>query len=117
MMKKAAAFSSFLMLALPMVAAAQQLQPIRNFIAAVGSILNMLIPVLIAAALVFFFIGLVKYIREPGKTGEAGRAIMTAGLVSLFIMVSVWGIVALAQNALGISGSASISIPRVPVGQ
>ncbi len=103
--------------ALPLVASAQALQPLKNLIVAVGGILNMLIPVLIAAALVVFFWGLVQYIRKSGEGFEAGRNTMIAGIVSLFIMVSVWGLVNLAQNALGVNGSGSVQIPQVPTAQ
>ena len=112
-MKKTALLSAALF-ALPLVAFAQALQPLKNLVVAVGNILDMLIPVLIAAALVVFFWGLVKYIRASGEGHKEGQATMIAGLVSLFIMVSVWGIVALAQNALGVSGNAGIVIPQVP---
>src|SRR5674476_877442 len=90
--------------ALPALASAQALQPIRNLIVAVGSILNITIPVLIAAAIVVFFWGLIQYIRSSGEGHDTGRNTMIAGLVSLFIMVSVWGLVNLAQGALGVSG-------------
>jgi Na+-driven multidrug efflux pump len=116
-MKKTAAQSlslAFIMFAAPLIASAQALQPIRNLIVAVGSILNITIPVLIAAAIVVFFWGLVQYIRTSGEGHAEGRNVMIAGLISLFIMVSVWGLVNLAQNALGVSGSASVQIPQVP---
>lgn len=102
-----------------MFAFAQALQPLRNLVVAVGSLLNLLIPVLIAAALVVFFWGLVMYIRKPegGEHGSSGRPIMIAGLVSLFIMVSVWGIINLAQNALGVQGNAPVQVPQVPTGR
>lgn len=117
-MKKQAALYKYFALALfalPVVASAQQaLQPIRNLVVALGSILNITIPVLIAAAIVVFFWGLVQYIRTSGEGHDAGRNTMIAGLVSLFIMVSVWGLVNLAQGALGVSGNASVQIPQVP---
>jgi hypothetical protein len=102
-----------------MLAFAQALQPLRNLVVALGGILNLLIPVLIAAALVVFFWGLVQYIRHPegGDHGGGGRPIMIAGLVSLFIMVSVWGIISLAQNALGVQGNAPVQVPQVPTGR
>jgi hypothetical protein len=114
-MKKTALLSAAL-LAFPLIASAQALQPIKNLIVSIGGILNMLIPILIAAALVVFFWGLVKYITG-GKGIKAGRDTMIAGLVSLFIMVSVWGLVNLAQNALGVSGSGNVQIPQVPTAQ
>lgn len=112
---KKTALATALLFALPFVAFAQALQPVKNLVAAVGGILNMLIPVLIAAAIVVFFWGLVTYIRHPegGEHGGGGRPIMIAGLVSLFVMVSVWGIVNLAQNALGIQGNAPVVVPQV----
>jgi hypothetical protein len=115
-MKKTAILSAALF-AFPFIASAQALQPIKNLIVAVGGILNMLIPVLIAAALVVFFWGLVKYIQSPGEGLSDGRNMMIAGLLSLFIMVSVWGLVNLAQNAFGVSGSGSVQIPQVPTAQ
>lgn len=105
------------LLALPMFAFAQALQPVRNLVVAVGNILNLLIPVLIAAAVVVFFWGLVMYIRKSGEGHDEGRKVMIAGLLSLFIMVSVWGIVNLAQNALGIQGNAPVQVPQVPQGR
>ncbi len=115
-MKKTAILSAAL-LAFPFIASAQALQPIKNLIVAVGGILNMLIPILIAAALVVFFWGLVQYIRASGEGLAAGRNTMIAGILSLFIMVSIWGLVNLAQNAFGVSGTGSVQIPQVPTAQ
>jgi hypothetical protein len=115
-MKKTALISAAL-LAFPFIASAQALQPFKNLIVAVGGILNMLIPVLIAAALVVFFWGLVQYIYKGAEGHAEGRNVMIAGIVSLFIMVSIWGLVNLAQNAFGVSGSGSVQIPQVPTAQ
>ena len=75
-----------------------------------GDVLNRLIPVLIAVGLVVFFWGLIQYIR----THKGGKDIMIAGLVGLFIMVSVWGIIRIAQNTLGVGGGGSPTVPQVP---
>jgi len=113
---KKIALASLALFALPFFAFAQALQPLRNLVLAVGSILNLLVPVLIAAALVVFFWGLVKYVNKSGGEGahDSGRSTMIAGLISLFIMVSVWGIINLAQNALGVQGNAPVTVPQVP---
>lgn len=91
------------------------LQPIRQLVSSVGFILNALIPILITAAIVVFFWGLIQYIRADKSFKDAGKNIMIAGLVALFVMVSVWGIIALAQNALGVPSSATVTIPQLPV--
>src|SRR3989344_4909300 len=117
---------SALLYALPFVALAQggdsssgggNLTPLKNLVRAVGDVLNLLVPVLIALAMVVFFIGLVRYVW--GSSGEEAKAsaknIMIAGLVALFVMVSVWGIVRLAQNALGIGPDQISNTPYVPL--
>ena len=92
----------------------------RSFVSSVGTILNMLIPILIAATIVVFFYGLFLYVFKRDKfAGEGGKGggknVMIAGLVSLFVMVSVWGIVVLAQQALGVQGNANVTFPQLPV--
>ena len=114
-MKKTALIGSVLW-ALPLIVAAQTAQNLVGLIRLAGDILNMLIPVLIALALVVFFWGLVKYIWGASGGDEKAEAtkIMIAGLLSLFVMVSVWGIIRLAQNTLGVQGSQPIQPPLVP---
>lgn len=114
-MKKSLAIT--FLYALPFVAFAQSgnLTPIKNLVVSVGQILNMLIPVLIAAALVVFFWGLVMYIWSGGKNSAQGRKVMLAGLISLFVMVSVWGIVRLAQSALNVGPDQITNTPFVPM--
>ena len=112
-MKKTAILSTALF-ALPFVAFAQTTN-LQGLISKAGLLLNELIPLLMAAALVVFFWGLVQYIRSSGEGEHAvGRNIMIAGIVSLFVMVSVWGLVRFLQSTLGINGGASITPPSVP---
>jgi hypothetical protein len=96
--------------ALPMVAFAQTPTNLLGLINLAGTVLNALIPILIAVALIAFFWGLVVYIW---KHGEEGRQIMVAGIVGLFIMVSIWGIIRLVQNTLGVGNSTAIPVPQV----
>lgn len=98
------------LLTLPMVAFAQTPSNLTSLISFAGEVLNRIIPVLIALALVVFFWGLVQYIR----THKGGKDIMIAGLVGLFIMTSVWGLIRLAQNTFGVNNAAPVSVPTVP---
>ena len=66
---------------------------------------------LMTAAFVVFFYGVVIFIigRATGKGNmkdlEKGKQFMMWGLVALFVMVSVWGIIRLAQNLLDVKGN------------
>ena len=89
---------------------------ITNLIGAIGRIVNMLIPILVGVAILFFFWGLIKYIRSSGKDHTEGRNIMIAGIVSFFIMVSLYGIVNFAGSAIGINqnGQGNATRPNAP---
>jgi hypothetical protein len=102
--------------ALPYVAFAQS---VNSFLDTAGSILNRLIPLLILLALVVFFWGLIQYIVNPGEGHANGRTKMIAGLLALFIMLTVFGIIKVAQNTLGIGNNANdsqIQYPQIQTG-
>jgi hypothetical protein len=107
---------SFIALALPAIASAQVAgNNLQSLIRFTGDILNMLIPIFIALALLAFFWGLVRYVWGNGTGGkESARGIMVAGILALFVMVSVWGIIRLAQNTLGINSGGALPAPSVP---
>ena len=108
--------TSILLLALPLIASAQQLQPLQNLAGSVGRLVASLVPILVTLALVVFIWGLIRYIWGGTKADhKAGRNIMIAGLISLFVIVSVWGIIFLAQDALGVNRGAPVQSPGVPV--
>ena len=68
----------------------------------IESLLTSLLPVLVSIALLVFFWGLIKYIAKSDSPDgrEAGKEIMMWGIISLFVMVSIWGIIAFMQAAL-----------------
>jgi len=113
-MKKALSAASLTLFLLPLIASAQTPSNLTTLIAFVGDTLNRIIPVLIAAAVVVFFWGLIRYILSSGKSHKQGKNIMIAGLLGLFIMVSFWGIIRLMQNTLGVNGAVPVTIPQVP---
>jgi hypothetical protein len=122
-MKKLLTFGTAAILsAAPLLAAAQTPTPAQGnlgnvtaLIVSLGRIFNLLIPIFIVLAILAFFWGLIKYI-QGGKGLSEGRSIMIAGLVSLFIMVSLWGILGFIGNAIGINNAGgNIPSPQVPI--
>ncbi|MEK7109062.1 MAG: hypothetical protein AAB919_01350 [Patescibacteria group bacterium] len=112
---KKQALIALALLSAPLLASAQQLQPLQRLVNSIGLLVASLIPILITVALIVFFWGLVKYIRSSGKGHAEGKNIMIAGLVSLFVMVSIWGLIQLAQGALNVPANAPVQSPRVPI--
>jgi|GEM_PF-1711372 len=111
---KKAVFAA-LLFSLPLFASAQALAPLQTLVASVGRLVASLVPILITLTMIIFFWGLFKYVRDSGKGHDAGKKIMVAGLGSLFVMVSIWGIINLAQGALNVNPNAPVQSPGVPV--
>ncbi len=83
---------------------------IRTLIVEFGRLVALAIPIVAGLALLGFFWGLTKFIFAAGSEDnrEDGKRIMISGLIALFVMVSVWGIIRFFQADLGIIGGPSI---------
>ena len=101
------------LLLLPAIASAQ-LGGVKGLIQAVGGLINPLIAIVVGVALLVFFWGLVKFIFRVGGDEKAvadGKRIMIWGLITLFVMLSVWGIIGFMQKALFPPGGGSTPPP------
>jgi hypothetical protein len=74
---------------------------------------TLIIPIIFTLALLCFFWGIVKYIWSEGQGKEEGRKIMIWGIVALFVMASVWGLVGFVQNSIGIDAGTTPTIPTI----
>jgi hypothetical protein len=85
---------SFFFLVLPLIAQAA-VGSFQELLTAFGSIIAKLIPLAVGVALLFFFWGVAKTIRgaDNENTVAEGKRIMLWGIIALFVMVSIWGIV------------------------
>lgn len=84
-----------LFIATPLItfAAARNL---KELIGEVRTYIELLVPVLIGAAVLFFLFGVFKTFFLKGddpSSREQGRQFMLWGIIALFVMVSFWGLV------------------------
>lgn len=100
-----------LTLLMPVIALAQDdgrapFTGLQVFIMRAGDIVEKLLVLVVAIALLAFMWGLAKFIFKANDTkeNEAGKNLMKWGLVALFVMISVWGIIYFVQGELGIQG-------------
>lgn len=110
--------SAFLVAALaPAVALASVSSGIVNILSLISNIIGMLVPILIGLGLVYFLWGVVMYvIAGSDDKKDAAKNVMLWGLLGLFVMVGVWGIINLVGDTVfqGVSTSAAKSYPTVP---
>ena len=97
----------------PVTAFAAISGPLSNTLETFSSVISFLIPVLLSAAVLVFFWGLVKYIASASDEAakESGKTLMIWGMIALFVMVAFWGIIGYVQSSLGLSGSVTTIAP------
>lgn len=80
----------------------------------ISRILDPLILLAFAAALSYFLWGIVNYVKNAGdsKKRDEGKSMMFYGIVGLFVMSSVWGLVAILSNSFRLENSQP-PIPRL----
>jgi len=71
-----------------------------------------IIPFLFALATVAFIWGVIQYYLNPDneEKRKKGKSFIIGGLIALFVMLSVWGLVAILTNTFGLSNT----IPQLP---
>jgi len=72
-----------------------------------------IIPLMAAVAFLAFVLGVAKYIKSAGseKDSKDSKNLLIWGIVGLFVMVTIWGIVAFLQSELGFGSG--VIVPQI----
>lgn len=96
-------------LLLPALASAQTL---LNTLALVSTFINSLVYLFITLAIVVFFWGLIEYLMKVGTEDKSkGLQRMMMGVIAIFVMVSIWGIIRLLQSTFRVTSTEPV-IPK-----
>lgn len=87
---------------------------LSDILRTIGDLIELATPIVVALALLYFFWGLAQYILNAGDENKKkeGREIMIWGIVALFVMVSIWGIINVIQDTFDVRGG-NIDVPQV----
>ena len=129
MKKKLIVLSSFVFGLAPVVALAQ-IAPVAGttstctvgnnnsifgVICQIGSILNAVVPVIIALGVVYFVWGVISYvIAGDEEAKKKGRDRIIYGIIGLAVIVAVWGLVKILTNTFGVNNSGTVTLPSFP---
>ena len=92
--------------------------PFGNTLSIISYYVSLLVPLLLAVAIVLFFWGLVKFIANASDEAakESGKTLMIWGMIAIFVMVAFWSIIGYVQSSLGVSGNINTgSAPTVSI--
>lgn len=99
--------------ALPLFTNAQA-EGVGKLIDLAGGIIQALIPIVIGLAVLVFLWGVLKYVLNSSDAGKSeGRTFMLWGIIALFVMVSVWGLVNILRESLNLNNQTPTA-PRIP---
>jgi len=77
------------------------------------NLISLMVPVLISLAVLIFLYGVMTYIWNGGNQAkrEEGRNFIIWGIIGLFVMVSVWGLVNLLSDTFNLDTNVTIDNP------
>lgn len=85
---------------------------LRDTLVFLSTFFNGMIGLFITLAIVVFFWGLIKYLWSmESENAHEGLKQMFWGLIAIFVMVSIWGIIKLLQNTLKVTSTDPV-IPK-----
>lgn len=98
----------------PLLAFAQGAD-IWSIVGLVKGLLNVVIPILFTVALVYFLWGVIRFvITDNADSKEKAKEVVIRGVIGLFVMVSIWGLVGFVQNTLGIGSGGVLTDEQIP---
>lgn len=91
------------LIAFPAVSRAQATA--ESILGDIYRLLGLVVPILMVLALIYFFWGLAQFILNSGDEEKrgAGKHIMIWGIIALFVMVAVWGLVGVIADTFEIN--------------
>lgn len=100
---------------LPTLARAVDIGSVGTTLEAFNKLLGTITVITFTAALAVFFWGLAKYMWSAGseEAKAQGRRVMVGGVIALFVMSSVWGIITFFAKDLGLEDIKTIKTPLI----
>ncbi len=108
---------SSLALLAPALVFAQNASKVTGILNILQTIVNTLVPIVMVLAVLYFFWGLAQYILAAGSEDakDKGKRIMIGGVIALFVMVSIWGLITWLGDVIGVDTGGDIDLPNVNV--
>ena len=77
----------------------------------IGDWINLIIPILVGLAVLFFFYGLLKFFTAGGDEEARGKAkdLMVWGIIIVFVMSTFWGLVGFLQGTFQLNNRPDFS--------
>lgn len=107
---------SLAVVATPAAASAQTFLDTLNL---VNTVVNAFVPILLSVAVLVFFWGVIQYLVSLGDETKRAAAIqlMIWGVIAIFVMVSLWGIIRLLQSTFRVGNQEPVVPQAIQLGR
>ncbi len=86
---------------------------LQNVLGQFGVLIQQATPIVVALALLGFFWGLAKLLFSKGdEQKKEGRTIMVWGILALFVMITIFGIISVLATTFGVNGG-TVFVPQI----
>lgn len=89
---------------------------IQSLVTFIDGLVNALLPIVVAIAVLAFFWFLVRFIWKGGEDPEARKKSLGGmgwSIVALFVMVSIWGLIGFIGSVTGIGQGGKVPLPTI----
>ena len=92
---------------------------VPGLVSFLSALVSNLLLLLISAAIIYFLWGVLQFVSSGGDEQKRveGRHMMLNGVIAIFVMVSIWGLVAFLDNTFNLIDDQAENIPiqEVPI--
>ena len=102
-MRKLFILGSTVLIVMPILVFSANGGGIVGIISIFNNILSMIIPVLVALAVVYFIWGVIQYLLVGNEEKKKkAKEVIFSGLIGLFVIISFWGIIRVISNTIDV---------------
>ena len=76
----------------------------------IAEIIKAVMPILVSVAVIFFIYSLLSYILKEGEDKAKAKTQMIWGIIILFAMISVWGLVGILTDTFGLTNTTPTNV-------
>ena len=98
--------------AVPSLASAQAVTTFEGLVGKIYGMLSSLVPIIVSLTVIVFLWGIFQLVQSNSEDSRKDAIkIITFGVIALFVMISVWGLVAILSNTF--FGGNALFIPQL----
>ena len=97
----------------PQLSGCRSIQNVDGLVSCALSTLKVVIYFLFSFAFIYTLYGAFRFIGAEGDSRDKWRDVIVYGIIGLFVMTSIWGLVGILDGTFGLSGVGPIKPPPI----